>query len=158
VPLFDLLSRQDGLDLPSLEEEREQSILRVEDAMHPTMGRALLGDESITSARTIAGSTPEAYVLVSLGEGRWSVLSRETLLDPANDESMPVRTLVRARVPRLHLDQSLDVALRFIKDRPMLPVVHRGNMDLLMGVVSVEDILRAYRKAGLAEPETAEVS
>jgi hypothetical protein len=25
-------------------------------------------------------------------------------------------------------------------------------------VVSVEDILRAYRKAGLAEPETAEVS
>ena len=158
VPLFDLLSRQDGLDLPSLEEEREQSILRVEDAMHPTMGRALLGDESIASARSIVGSTPEEYFLVSLGEGRWSLLSREALLDPANDESMPVRVLVRARVPRLHLDQSLDVALRFIKDRPMLPVVHRGNMDLLMGVVSVEDILRAYRKAGLAEPETAEVS
>ncbi len=158
VPLFDLLSRQDGLDLPSLEEEREQAILRVEDAMHPTMGRALLGDESIASARSIAGSTPEEYFLVSLGEGRWSVLSREALLDPANDESMPVRVLVRARVPRLYLDQSLDVALRFIKDRPMLPVVHRGNMDLLMGVVSVEDILRAYRKAGLAEPETAEVS
>jgi CIC family chloride channel protein len=158
VPLFDLLSRQDGLDLPSLEEEREQAILRVEDAMHPTLGRAFLGDESIASARSIAGSTPEEHFLVSLGEGRWSVLSRETLLDPASDESMPVRILVRARVPRLHQDQSLDVALRFIKDRPMLPVVHRGNMDLLMGVVSVEDILRAYRKAGLAEPETAEVS
>jgi CBS domain containing-hemolysin-like protein len=69
-----------------------------------------------------------------------------------------VRTLVRARVPRLYQDQSLDVALRFMKDRPMLPVVHRGNLDLLMGVVSVEDILRAYRKAGLAEPERAEVS
>jgi CBS domain containing-hemolysin-like protein len=61
-------------------------------------------------------------------------------------------------VPRLYQDQSLDVALRFIKDRPMLPVVHRDNMDMLMGVVSVEDILRAYRKAGLAEPETAEIS
>ena len=73
-------------------------------------------------------------------------------------KACPYASLVRARVPRLHLDQSLDVALRFIKDRPMLPVVHRGNMDLLMGVVSVEDILRAYRKAGLAEPETAEVS
>jgi CBS domain containing-hemolysin-like protein len=45
-----------------------------------------------------------------------------------------------------------------MKERPMLPVVHRGNLDLLMGVVSVEDILRAYRRAGLAEPETAEVS
>jgi CIC family chloride channel protein len=158
VPLFDLLSRQDGLDLPSLEEEREHAILRVEDAMHPTMGRALLGDEAIASARSIAASTPEDQFLVSLGEGRWSVLSREALLDPANDEGSPVRVLVRARVPRLYQDQSLDVALRFLKDRPMLPVVHRGNMDLLMGVVGVEDILRAYRKAGLAEPETAEVS
>jgi CIC family chloride channel protein len=158
VPLFDLLSRQDGLDLPSLEEEREQAILRVEDAMHPTMGRALLGDEAIASARSIAASTQEEQFLVSLGEGRWSVLSREALLDPANNEESPVRVLVRARVPRLYQDQSLDVALRFLKDRPMLPVVHRGNMDLLMGVVGVEDILRAYRKAGLAEPETAEVS
>ncbi len=69
-----------------------------------------------------------------------------------------MRTLIRARVPRLYQDQSLDVALRFIKDRPMLPVVHRGNIDLLMGVVSVADILGAYRKAGLAEPEPAEIS
>ncbi|HVJ04954.1 MAG TPA: chloride channel protein [Candidatus Saccharimonadales bacterium] len=158
VPLFDLLSRQDGLDLPSLEEEREQAILRVEDAMHPTMGRALLGDEAIASARSIALSTQEPHFLVSLGEGRWSVVSREGLLDPACDEGAPVRVLVRARVPRLYQDQSLDVALRFMKDRPMLPVVHRGNTGLLMGVVGVEDILRAYRKAGLAEPETAEVS
>jgi len=93
-----------------------------------------------------------------LGEGRWSVLSREALLDEANGEAEPVRSLVRARVPRLYQDQSLEVALRFMKERPMLPVVHRGNLDLLMGVVSVEDILRAYRRAGLAEPETAEVS
>jgi len=158
VPLFDLLSRQDGLDLPSLEEEPEQAILRVEDAMHPTLGRALLGDEAIASARSIVASTPDAHFLVSLGDGRWSELSREVLLDPASDESLPVRALVRARVPRLYQDQSLDVALRFMKDRPMLPVVHRGNLDLLMGVVSVEDILRTYRKAGLAEPETVEVS
>jgi CBS domain-containing protein len=75
-----------------------------------------------------------------------------------HDENSPVRVLIRARVPRLYQDQSLDVALRFMKDRPMLPVVHRGNLDLLMGVVGVEDILRAYRKAGFAEPETIEVS
>ena len=33
TPIFDLLTRQDGLDLPSLEEQREQTVLRVEDAM-----------------------------------------------------------------------------------------------------------------------------
>jgi CIC family chloride channel protein len=158
VPLFDLLSRQDGLDLPSMEEEPERAILRVEDAMHPTLGRVLLGDETIASARGIAAGTQEAYFLVSLGEGRWSVLSRESLLDSGQVELEPVRSLVRARVPRLYQDQSLEVALRFMRDRPMLPVVHRANLDLLMGVVGVEDILRAYRRAGLAEPETAEVS
>jgi len=35
IPIFDLLTRQDGLILPSLEEEREETILRVEDAMLP---------------------------------------------------------------------------------------------------------------------------
>jgi CIC family chloride channel protein len=158
VPLFDLLSRQDGLDLPSLEEEPERALLRVEDAMHPTLGRALLGDEAIGSARGIVASTQEANFLVSLGEGRWSVLGREALLNPEHNETELVRSLIRARVPRLYQDQSLEVALRFMKDRPMLPVVHRANLDLLMGVVSVEDVLRAYRKAGVAEPETAEVS
>src|SRR5436309_9040113 len=33
VPIFDLLSKQDGLDLPSMEEQREERVLRVEDAM-----------------------------------------------------------------------------------------------------------------------------
>jgi CIC family chloride channel protein len=157
-PLFDLLSRQDGLDLPSLEEEGEQTTLLVEDAMHPSTVRALRGDETMAAARGIAEGSGETSFLVSLGEGRWSVLSREALFEPAINDASPVRTLLHARVPRLYQDQSLEVALRFIKDRPMLPVVHRDNMDLLMGVVSVEDILACYRRAGLAEPETAESS
>src|SRR5579863_9012593 len=35
IPIFDLLTRQDGLILPSLEEDREEAILHVEDAMLP---------------------------------------------------------------------------------------------------------------------------
>jgi CIC family chloride channel protein len=156
VPLYDLLSRQDGLDLPSLEEERGQTILLVEDAMRPSRVRTLRGDETIESARAVVTGSGEDAFLVSLGEGRWSVLGREALAaESANGDGAPVRSLVRARVPRLYQDQSLEVALRFIKDRPMLPVVHRDNLDLLMGVVSVQDILGAYRRAGLAEPETA---
>jgi CIC family chloride channel protein len=158
VPLFDELSRQDGLDLPSLEEEHEEPVLCVEDAMQSVTVRALLGDETIGSARGVANVSAEEHFLVSLGEGRWSVLGREALFAAETDEFLAVRTLVRGRVPRLYQDQSLDVALRFLKDRPMLPVVDRGKLDRLIGVVSVEEILRAYRRAGLAEPETAEVS
>src|SRR5206468_9400646 len=36
--IFDLLTRQDGLELPSMEEQREEDILRVEDAMQPAEG------------------------------------------------------------------------------------------------------------------------
>jgi chloride channel protein, CIC family len=158
VPLLDLLARQDGLDLPSLEEEQEQPELCVEDAMHAVQTRPLLGEESVTSARAFAGGSNEENFAVSLGEGRWSVMRRETLFDPAADESAPLRTLVRARVPRLYQDQSLDIALRFLKDRPILPVVDRGDLDRLIGVIGVEEILRTYRRAGLAEPEMAEVS
>src|SRR5437764_8189689 len=35
IPIFDMLSKQDGLDLPSMEEQREERVLRVEDAMRP---------------------------------------------------------------------------------------------------------------------------
>ena len=158
VPLLDLLARQDGLNLPSLEEEQEQPELYVEDAMHPIPARPLSGFESIAAARELVAGNNEQNFLVSLGDGRWSVLQRETLFAPEGDEAAPVRSLVRGRVPRLYLDQSLDVALRFLKDRPMLPVVDRGNLDRLIGVVGVEEILRTYRRAGLAEPEMAEVS
>src|SRR6202044_2570700 len=37
VPLFDLLTRQDGLILPSIEELREQVVLTIEDAMRPVV-------------------------------------------------------------------------------------------------------------------------
>ena len=63
APIFDLLSRQDGLDLPSLEEERELAVLRVEDAMHaPTPqtgaepgGAALAGSGGEPARRVLPG-------------------------------------------------------------------------------------------------------
>lgn len=125
--------------------------------MQPSVVRPLAGDETIAAAREVVSGSVGEHFLVTLGEGRWSVLSREALM-AAEDEAAPVRVLLRGRVPRLYQDQSLDVALRFLKDRPMLPVVDRGNLDRLMGVVSIADILGVYRRAGLAEPETVEVS
>jgi len=158
VPLYELVARQDGLDLPSLEEEQEPPVLCVEDATRTAAAPALRGDQIVAAARLAAGESGEQQFLVSLGQGRWSLLSREVLDSPEVDEGAVLRSLLRARVPRLYLDQSLDVALRFLKDRPMLPVVDRGDLDHLLGVVSVEDILLAYRRAGLAEPENPDLA
>src|SRR5580698_296110 len=46
VSIFDALTRQDGLDLPSMEEQREENILHVEDAMQPA-GNILKAAESL---------------------------------------------------------------------------------------------------------------
>ena len=45
--IFDVLTRQDGLDLPSMEEQREEGILRVEDAMRPDAGPVLDAEETL---------------------------------------------------------------------------------------------------------------
>ena len=34
---------------------------------------------------------------------------------------------------------------------PLLPVVHRANVQELLGVVSLDDVMRAYRGAGMHE-------
>jgi CBS domain-containing protein len=53
------------------------------------------------------------------------------------------------RLPRLHADQSLDLALRLIRDAPLLPVVHRADARHLVGLLSLDDILAAYRRASI---------
>ena len=62
-------------------------------------------------------------------------------------------------MPYLHPDHPLDTALRLIGEWPLLPVVHRANVQQLLGVVSLDDVMRAYRGAGLHEshPEPAPV-
>ena len=50
TPIFDLLTRQDGLDLPSLEEQRDQAVLRVEDAMKAAPTPILNGGDPVDQA------------------------------------------------------------------------------------------------------------
>src|ERR1700684_233920 len=47
VPIFELLTQQDGLYLPSMEEAREESELTLEDAMEPVQVPILQGSASI---------------------------------------------------------------------------------------------------------------
>jgi len=66
--VFDLLSRQDGLDLPSLEEEREVPLLRIEDAMRPAVGQTLSSAMPLQDAQQrVRGSAQDFYVVGSGG-------------------------------------------------------------------------------------------
>jgi chloride channel protein, CIC family len=159
TPIFDLLSRQDGLDLPSLEEERELPLLRVEDAMRPAVGQVLTGDMSVQEAQQHVQGSAQEFFLVAMGEDEWSGTGRSSLLERSSNLDLPLSRMLAIHIPYLHPDHPLDTALRLIGEWPLLPVVHRANLQQLLGVVSLDDVMRAYRGAGLGEsrPEAAPV-
>jgi chloride channel protein, CIC family len=150
-PIFDALTHQDGLDLPSMEEQRERRVLRVEDAMRPSLAPVLRASDTVSNAIQKAETSAEPVLLVYDDLGSWREVTRDELREWAAGDtaSSALRNLIPVnRLPRLHPDHALDYALREIGDIPLLPVVHRANSAQLEGVISLADILAAYRRAG----------
>src|SRR5258708_12589235 len=82
IPIFDLLTRQDGLILPSLEEEREEAILRVEDAMLPVPAAILSAADYVdANARRIQDCT-DATFLVRMHPSASTTITPAQLLPP----------------------------------------------------------------------------
>jgi CIC family chloride channel protein len=150
-PIFDLLTRQDGLKLPSMEEQREQSILRVEDAMRPFPGAIMDSDLTITQAAQRVKGFTQDHALVHVSPAGWNIVSVAELdvwVDKINGEHT-LRTLLSDRqMAYLHPDHPLEVALRYVDRWPLVPVVNRANFGQLEGVLSKEDVLGRYNKLG----------
>src|SRR5262249_53768547 len=150
VPIFDLLTRQDGLVLPSLEEEREQAVLRVEDAMQPSPSLILESDDSVRDAlRQVPDQTREdEEILVRVTPSGWNAITRAGLKKLAG-EGKSERTLgsnLSSRtLPSLFPDLTLDVALRYVQDAPLVPVVNRANFQHVEGIITRDDVFRKYR-------------
>ena len=53
VPIFEIFTHQDGLDLPSMEEQREESNLHLEDALQPVAVPVLQGSETIAAVASV---------------------------------------------------------------------------------------------------------
>jgi chloride channel protein, CIC family len=150
VPIFDLLSRQDGLELPSLEEEREEETLHVEDAMHPAGALPLRAEETIEQVRPEIEKSQQEWLLIYDGSNGWLLAQRPELLEKVDKASPDTRlgdVVAKQYVPVVYPDNSIDLPLRKLGDRPFLPVVHRAHPERLVGIVSREDVLRAYAKS-----------
>lgn len=155
VALFDLLSRQDGTDLPSMEEEREVTLHLVEDAMRSPDGVQLRADESIDRGVARAEQVSTDYFLAALGDGTWGGISRDDLarLKTEGLGDKPLASEIKAiDRPYLYPDQSIELALTVLRERPFVPVVHRADARRLMGMVALDDILRVYRSPSPVPP------
>jgi CIC family chloride channel protein len=149
VPLFDMLSRQDGVVLPSIEEQRERVNLRVEDAMRIPAEDAQREGESFEQAARRAIATKKGNFLVRLTSGEWALIEPGTLEQLAATPAAPISEehLDTRRPPALHPDQTLEEALHSIQEWAILPVVNRADLQRLEGVLALEDVLAAYRKS-----------
>ncbi|HUK36399.1 MAG TPA: chloride channel protein [Vicinamibacterales bacterium] len=144
--LFDLLSRQDGTELPSMEEEREAEITSVGDAMREADAITFSGAETVDRGVMRSNQVESDYFLVTLGAAEWGAASRAQLKfwQGEGRGSDLLSTVVPAIArPYLYPDQSVEVALRMLREQPVAPVVHRADPARLVGMLAVEDLLRA---------------
>ena len=79
--------------------------------------------------------------------------------EPRNLEG-PVEAINQESFPHVHPDQPLELAMRRLADSRLtsLPVVNRDDVRRVLGVISVDDILAAYRTGASAPdivPETS---
>jgi CIC family chloride channel protein len=147
IPIFDLLTRQDGLILPSLEENREEAILRVEDAMLAVPSTILSAQDYVdANYHRVEGSTDPAF-LVRMHPSGWNVISREQLqrlFKEGKGELMLGSVLPKQFLPSLYPDLPLDSALRYVNNYPLIPVVNRADARRLEGMVSRESVFNKY--------------
>jgi CIC family chloride channel protein len=152
VSLFDLLARQDGVVLPSIEEQREQVPLTVEGAMKTDGAVVALPDELAGDLARRADTQKEAPILVMMSPSQWLLLDREEIQRLATDGGMNSKAAEakpKGPLPLLFRDQSLEDALHAVGDWPAVPVVSRADLSKLEGIVTLADILRAFRNASL---------
>ncbi|MGH9684426.1 MAG: chloride channel protein [Candidatus Acidiferrales bacterium] len=153
VPLFDMLARQDGIMLPSIEEQREQVALVVEKAMRADAAIVLSPDDRVADVLIRAEAKPESPLLLRGRLGDWRLVDREELKKLGSESSVNPTVAdanPKGPLPTLFPDQSLEEALQAVGDWPLLPVVNRADLSKLEGVITLSDVLRSFRSKSTA--------
>jgi CIC family chloride channel protein len=164
VPIFEELTHQDGLYLPSMEELREESNLRLEDALRPVTVPVIQGSETIASLAQYEELKTAPVVLVHCSDGLWYAAKKEELealslasaaivsgeltasLSSGQEGLTLEQRLGAERTPVLFPDLPLSSALPHFQRWPLLPITNRAIRGSLEGVVSLQDVLNRYQQ------------
>jgi CIC family chloride channel protein len=160
-PIYEALSRQDGIHLPGGVAHARRSSLRVAHVMRSDI-------QPIESEATIAEALSRIHSLglealpVADGKKLLGVVTASQLESAANDGAHhgPVSEVMiiprpdhldAQSFPHIHPDHTLDVALERMGHMHLdvLPVVGRANVREILGVITLPDVLRAY---GIVHP------
>jgi len=75
-PIFETFTHQDGLDLPSMEEQREELVLHLEDALRPVTIPVFSGSETLHEVSSQLAVADAPVLLVKLRDGSWYSMDR----------------------------------------------------------------------------------
>src|SRR5262249_34349388 len=148
--ILEVITRQDGLYLPAMEEEREQESLLVEDAMATPEWSPLDGNLTVSAALALVNGSGDQEFLIARDNTGWGFVTSEELkrfIAGGRGQQTLNEILPDRLVPHVYSDQDLDVALRYTQEWKMIPVVSRTNVTRMKGVIQLNDVLNAYRQA-----------
>ena len=145
-PIYEALAIQDGIHLPG-PKGRNRGQRQIASVTR-TPGHLLSADLTVEQAREQARSSEHATWLVTDPRGVIGVASLATL-ERALTEGAGKRLseiVDPMTFPHVHPDQGLDLALERmgVNQVDALPVVGRANVHELKGIVTLNDILKAY--------------
>ncbi len=165
-PIYEALAHQDGVHLPTAQSRAGDERIQVRQAMRAAPP-VLHPDEEIGMAlNQVRDGLFDAWPVAGK-EGLWGMVKSADLERAA--ATVPHETLAKMlgsqdpgappdaeQLPHVHPDHSLSLALERMGATGLnaLPVVSRGNVRELMGIVLLGDILGAY---GLGKPGTGKI-
>ena len=156
-PIYEALAHQDGVHLPSA--GAEPALIRVVQAMRPPPQALPPEMDASTAAGRVLGESLDAWPVAG-GKGFVGMV-RKTELESAvarGDGGKKLAQILAGRsFPHLHPDHRLGLALERMGAAHVnvLPVINRANLRELIGIVTLDDALRAYgvaEAAGQTEP------
>ncbi len=146
-PIYEALAVQDGIHLPSAKARQRYGQRQIFKVMHGT-SELLPAEMTVRGALERVRSSGIQTWLVTDQRGVIGVIDLSKLVQELKqDTDKKVSDLVDAAdFPHVHPDQTLDLALERMGTNQIeiLPVVNRGNVHKLEGVVTLRDVLDAY--------------
>jgi CIC family chloride channel protein len=149
VPIYNALLRQDGIHLPSAS-PGETGGWTARTVMS-AVGVVVPADASVDAACDASRAAGGAALLVGSAANLTGVVAFESLEAAARDGrgGEPVGTLLEAEFVHAHPDHSIEVVIQRFGESPgLLPIVSRGQVRRLEGVVTIHDLTRFVRGGG----------
>jgi predicted transcriptional regulator len=146
TPVYEALSQQIGIHLPSAHTKRDASQYRVSDAMRPPEVRLQASMDVRSALQNFQQSGGDAWP-VFVGERFEGMISKVDLERALSEGLVSLKPAPASeQAPHVHSDHTLDVVLHRMGAAGLktLPVISRKDAHNLEGIVTIEDVLKVY--------------